>query len=83
MDYWTLCGIFPLLFCIFVFTTFLFFPQKNLIKENEAANSNGAVPASQSSPPEDDDEAQPDGASQDGAQGDNSAMQILFPKFLI
>jgi len=41
--------------------------KENMIKEGKAANSNGAVPAAQSSPPEDDDEAQADGASQDGA----------------
>ena len=54
-----------------------------MIKEGKAANSNGAVPAAQSSPLEDDDEAQADGASQDGAPGGNSALQVLFPKFLI
>ncbi|RLM61439.1 methionine aminopeptidase 2B-like [Panicum miliaceum] len=44
--------------------------EENMIKEGKAANSNGAVPAAQSSPREDDDEAQADGASQDGAPGE-------------
>jgi len=52
-----------------------------MIKEGKAANSNGAVPAAQSSPPEDDDEAQADGASQDGAPGGNSACKFSFPNF--
>ena len=72
--------------CIFAFIAIkdrCFFLQENMIKEGKAANSNGAVPAAQSSPPEDDDEAQADGASQDGAPGGNSALQVLFPKFLI
>lgn len=54
--------------------------QESLIEEGKAATSNGAAPAAQSSPPEDDEAAQADGASQDGAPGDNSALQVLFPK---
>ena len=59
-----------------------FFLQADLIKESKTANSNGVVPAAQSSPPEDDDEAQADDPSQDGAPGGNSALQVLFAKFL-
>lgn len=71
MDYGTLYDIFSLIFCIFAFRVTSLFLQADLIKEGKTANSNGVVPAAQSSPPEGDDEAQADGASQDGAPGDN------------
>jgi hypothetical protein len=78
------CMTFSLFSCIFAFIVNIpFFLQADLIKEGKTANSNGVVPAAQSSPPEDDDEAQTDDPSQDGAPGGNSALQVLFAKFLI
>ena len=55
----------------------IFSLQENLIKEDKAANSNNVVLAAQSPTPEDDDEAQADGPSQDGAPGDNSAKFLI------
>lgn len=41
--------------------------NENLSKEGKDTSSNGEVPAAQSSPSEDDEEALADGPSQDGA----------------
>jgi hypothetical protein len=46
-------------------------------KEPKVADSNGATPGAQSSPPEDDD----DGPSEDGAAGDGSTLQALIAEF--
>lgn len=73
----TLYDIFPFAFLYICFHSGIpFFLQADFIKEGKPANSNGVVPAAQSSSPEDDDEAQADDASQDGAPGGNSICQI-------
>lgn len=58
-----------------------FFLQADLIKEGKTANSNGVIPAAQSSSLEDDDEAQADDPSQDGAPGGTLPYKFYLLNF--